>query len=135
MKHHLDPPRFARWLRTQGANHATVGDAGSRTLWRWEHETERPIPFYGAVDRILTRLEIHEWEIPDDLWVDPPTCRECGVNVSGNMIRCRPCATARLKRRKADRDRRRREANRLINRALDGLVEHEPGDWRRKVAA
>lgn len=135
MNEYLDPVRLARWLRAQGANHATVGDVGARCLWRWEHDTHRPVQFYGAVDRLLTRLEIHEWEIPDELWVDPPACRDCGVAVTGNMIRCRPCGAARLKRRKADRARERRDAYRLIDRALDGLVEQSPGEWRRKTAA
>lgn len=135
MKEYLAPIPFTRWLREQGATVATVTDVGMRAMWRWEHETKRPIPFYGVADRLLTQLEIHEWEIPDELWVDPPTCRECGTEVTGNMVRCQPCATARLKRRKAERTRKRREANRLIDRAFDGLAEHEPGDWRRKIAA
>lgn len=134
MKHHLDPARFARWLRAQGATRVTVGDAGTRALWRWEHETDRPIPFYGVADRLLTRLEIHEWEIPQELWVDPPTCRDCGTNVTGRMIRCQPCAANRLKLRGVERQRKRQAANRMIDRAFDGLTETSPGDWRRKAA-
>lgn len=135
MKHHLDPPRFARWLREQGATTLTVGDVGTRTLWRWEHETERPIPFYGAADRILTRLEIHEWEIPDDLWVDPPTCRDCGVAVTGKMIYCHPCRGKVRSQRRREQRAKRAEANALIDAAFAGLVEISPGKWRRGVVA
>lgn len=99
MKTHLDPKRFAAWLVNHCPDAADqIGPNGPRMLYRWRKESVGPLPFVGAVDRVLVTLGVHEWEIPDEVWADPQTCLDCGgevVSAAAQRKRCDPCRKRR----------------------------------------
>jgi len=47
--------------------HQDLTSSQARNLGRWKCGDN--VDFYATGDAVLTRLEIHEWEIPEELWL------------------------------------------------------------------
>lgn len=140
MKDHVDARKLAAWLKSTGlVTKDIAGEAGLRRVYAWGNETITvQIPYVGTVDRTLTRLGLNESDIPDWVWSDPPACKDCGESLGeGRRSRCPECE--RMMRRasvEANRARQRERQNKRANwhRALEGLEQVSPGDWRRPAA-
>lgn len=88
-------------------------------LYRWRKESVKPLPFVGPVGRALVKLGIHEWEIPDDVWVGPRTCLDCGGEMVSAAAQRRRCDSCRQRRK--NQLRRAREATERKRLAMAGL--------------
>lgn len=114
MKTHLHGPSFRDWIYEQrpeldGMATAVLSESDCSSLRRWKTVVD-PIEYAGVPDRIMTKLDLHEWEIPTSIWRDAPVQKG---------------AVDALARARAERDRKRR--------ALAGLREVN-GVWVREAA-
>ena len=67
-KEFLDGPKLARWIKENRPGYKEeMGESFDRALYRWEHENSQPN--YYEVDHHLVKLNIFDWELPDDMWV------------------------------------------------------------------
>lgn len=66
---YLDGPKLARWIKEVRPDwRAATNQNFERALYRWEHENAQPN--YYEIDHYLIKLNIFEYEIPDDFWVE-----------------------------------------------------------------
>ena len=78
----LDKRGLGEWVMACRPDFSVAGDAVARAIRRWKAgEGKEPFVHYtDAADSHLTALDLHEWEIPDRLWVSGP---ESKVSMSG----------------------------------------------------
>lgn len=113
VKTHVDPKRFAAWLTSQHPDAGDrIGTHGARLIYRWKHETVTPLPYVGTVDRTMVALDLHEWEIPDEVWAEPLTCWDCGTHMPDAKPQTKRCGACQSKRRSAARRGQRTKVNR-----------------------
>lgn len=64
----LDGRAFRDWLWERGVRSIDLTVNQQRACGRWKADGCR-VDFYELPDEILTRVDLHEWEIPDEVWV------------------------------------------------------------------
>lgn len=64
----LDARSLAEWIEAERPDYRSYGNTVERAMWRWKNNTENVNIF--QVDRHLVNLELHEWEIPEHVWVE-----------------------------------------------------------------
>lgn len=66
----LNAKKVAAWIEGERPNAVVeCGESYTRALYRWKHcEKGGQVNFYDLDKNYLVKLDLHEWEIPDDAW-------------------------------------------------------------------
>lgn len=64
---YLNSTKLAAWIEEIRPDYRVYGGSVERAMWRWKNECEH-LHYEKSVDRHMTTMDLHEWEIPDDCW-------------------------------------------------------------------